>query len=304
MKIIEELIEDLTSSSTNIESALLKAQVLAHQLGDADLKKWVEDELRGYETNASVPDYRILKVTLIGNVSNGYWRHNEVTLPVLHIEDGIRKKLTTREVRESISAIREMADPEKKFAVNIHREYYPLIAKNFEKGYAIEHARGMYSPGSMTQIITEVKSRLLGFVLSLSDKISDRTSASELKEIAERIGVNKMFNNAVFGNNTTIIIGSNNNQSISNEIRKNDVDSLFNFLRKNSVCEEDISDLSNAITTDSSAITAGKDAPAAEVNSWIKRMTTKAGTASWQISTEAAGNLLAAAIAAFYGLTT
>lgn len=269
MNIIEELIQDLTSSTTNIESALLKAQVLAHQLGDSGLKNWVGNELRGYEKETTLPDYRITKITLIGDVSNGYWRHPERTLPVLHLDEKIRNKLTTSEIRGSISAITEMANSENIYAVSIQPEYFPLISKHFESGYAIETARGVHSVGAMTQIITQVKSRLLDFVLALSDKISNETSPSEFKNIAGVIGVKDMFNNAIFGNNTTIIVGNNNSQLAHNEIKRNDVESLFDFLRKNNVSEEDIRELGEAVTADTNEASSEKKPPGENVGGWV-----------------------------------
>jgi hypothetical protein len=304
MNIIQELIQDLTSSTTNIESALLKAQVLAHQLEDSDLKLWVDNELRGYGKEVTLPDYRITKITLIGDVSNGYWRHSGRTLPVFHLDEKIRNKLTTREVRESISAVTEMANPEKNYSVSIQPEYFHLISEKFETGYFVESARGIHSAGAMAQIITQVKSRLLDFVLALSDKISNETSPSEFKEMAGAIDVKNMFNNAIFGSNTTIIVGNSNSQLVSNEIKKNDVESLLNFLRKNSVGEEDIGDLREALSIDNNEISSKEKPPGKHVQGWMHKMITKAGTASWQISAEAAGNLLAAAIGAFYGLTS
>jgi len=302
MKIIENLIEDLTSNPTIIDSALLKAQVLAYRLNDADLKEWVNNELRGYEKESRVPDYRLLKLTLVGDVSNGYWMHSQRVLPTYHLTDEIRNRLTTHEVRGSISVVIEMANPEKDYGVSIPPEYFHLIGKKFTGGYAVQSARGIYSAGAMTQILTQVKSRLLDFVLTLSEKAEEMTSEEDLKDLSRRINVNEMFKNSIFGNGTTIIIGNNNVQSIDNNIVSNDIESLFRFLRQSNIKEDDISDLGMAISADANDITNTSSPPGIEVSKWIKKMISKAGSAGWQVSTEAAGNLLATAIAAFYGL--
>jgi hypothetical protein len=303
VKIIEELIQELTSGTANIETALLKAQVLAHQLGDMDMKKWVDRELRGYENDVDVPQYRVTNVILIGDISDGYWRHPDRVLPTFHLDEKIRRKLTVREIRDSISVVNEMANPERKFFITVQPEYFHLLAQNFTNGYEIEQARGSYPAGSMTQVITQVRARLLDFVLELSSRMPGKSSPSEIKDAAERKEVNKLFNNTIFGNNTTIIIGNNNSQDIKIEVVQNDIQSLHDFLRRNHVPQEDIAELDAAISADSQ-VTEAKNLPGAQVKNWIGKMVSKAGTASWQVTAEAAGNLLSAAIAAFYGLTS
>lgn len=61
MQLIDELITLLSDEKATVQSALLKAQILAHRLGDAELATWVEHELRGYPSDAEVPPYRVLR---------------------------------------------------------------------------------------------------------------------------------------------------------------------------------------------------------------------------------------------------
>ena len=45
MKLIEEIIELLSSGESNLKVALLKTKVLLHQLGEKELFDWVDSEL-------------------------------------------------------------------------------------------------------------------------------------------------------------------------------------------------------------------------------------------------------------------
>lgn len=302
MKLINDLVEDLTSSSTSIESCLLKAKVLAHQIGDEDFKKWVNDEINGYSQESKVPPYRIVKLTILGTVSNGYYRYSDRPLPTLHIEESIRNNLTTQSIRNGISNISNLIDTEEKYAVHIAPEFYGIFNKNFSEGYEVEYAKGVHSVGAMQGIITQIKSRLLDFLLGISDRIPKETAPSNLKQIAKDIGVNEMFKNSVFGNNTTIVIGGGSINSVSNTIIHNDIESLVSFLRKNNVTEKDIDELKVAIASDSTEINPTEKMPGRRVSDWTKDMLAKAGTASWQVTIEAAGNLLATALGAYYGI--
>ena len=56
MKLIDDIIDLLTEAGNgNLQNAFIKAQVLAHKLGDAELGAWVRSELVGYEDAADVP---------------------------------------------------------------------------------------------------------------------------------------------------------------------------------------------------------------------------------------------------------
>lgn len=302
VRLISELIEDLTSADTSIEFCLLKAKVLAHQIGDADFKQWVNNEINGYNEEAEVPPYRTLKLTILGTISNGYYRYSDRPLPTLHIEDSIRKKLTNQSIRNGISSISSMLSTKEKYAVHISPEFYPIFNKNFAEGYEVEYAKGVHAIGAIQEIITQVKSRLLDFLLNISDQIPEKIDPSNLKKIAKDIGVNEMFKNSVFGNNTTIVIGSGSISNINNSVTENDIASLLTFLQGHGIKHEDTEELKEAIASDSNVALDAERKPGQHVSSWMKGMLAKAGTASWQISAETAGNLLATAISAYYGI--
>src|SRR5690606_27013046 len=48
MKLVEDLISILSAERPRLEDALIKAQILAHRLGEDELRAWVDSELRGY----------------------------------------------------------------------------------------------------------------------------------------------------------------------------------------------------------------------------------------------------------------
>ena len=67
MKLIDEIIDLLSNTDTELENALIKAQVLAHKLGEKEIGAWIKSELVGYEDPTTVPEYRILNLTVFGN---------------------------------------------------------------------------------------------------------------------------------------------------------------------------------------------------------------------------------------------
>ena len=85
------------------------------------------------------------------------------------------------------------------------------------------------------------------------------------------------------------------------------VDSSLAWVTKSSLVQvalwtanEDISDLQQAVENDGQPTNEGKLGP--RVSSWIGGMVKKAADGSWGVGVSAAGNLLARAIAKYYGL--
>ncbi len=301
MKLINEIIELLSSEAPNLNNALFKTKVLLHKLGEKSLVQWVNSELNGYSGVENLPEYRILTVSILGNFSNGAWRYSSQPIPLSHIDKELRKRLETTHLTQSIAVLESYAKDESDLRIQIPPEFYPALSKAFTGGYNVENAWGLHSAGSMLQVITEVRSRLLDFILELSEKIPEELNEDEMKEKSKEIGTSELFRNAVFGDNATIIVGDSNIQNIKNSIRRNDFLSLADELRKYSVTEEDISSLKVAIESDNNAPELAENKYGPKVRNWISRMLTKATDAVWDVNIGIAANLITEALKAYYG---
>ena len=301
MKLIEEIIEMLSSDSSNLNNALFKTKVLSHRLGEKELVSWVDAELSGYPNIESLPKYRVLTVTVLGNFSNMAYRYSEQPLPLLHLDKKLRKTLETTHLTQSIAVLESYAKDETNLAITIAPELYPRLSKGLGSGYNVERAWGKHSAGSMLQVINEVRSRLLDFVLQLSEKIPNELDTEKMKEKSKEVGTSDLFRNAVFGDNATVVVGNGNVQNIKNAITQNDFGSLAEELRKHAVQEEDIASLKTAIDADIDAPELDDKKLGANVRGWVKKMLAKATDAVWNINLGVAGGLLTEALKAYYG---
>ena len=71
------------------------------------------------------------------------------------------------------------------------------------------------STHDIKSIIVNVRSRLLDFLLELRDKIGEGATDANIKEKARSFDATSLFNYAIFGSNTTIIVGNQNTQTVS-----------------------------------------------------------------------------------------
>ncbi|EMK2345726.1 hypothetical protein WD373_000068 [Vibrio fluvialis] len=300
MKLIDEIIGILSSEESSLQTALLKTKVLLHKLGEKEILDWIDSELRGYQSMDSLPSYRVIHVSVLGNVSNMAYRQTHQVLPMMHLDKPIREKLDTRFLTESIAVINEYSKRDD-LQITIAPEYYPLLSKGLSNGFQVETAWGMTSSGSMTQVLTEVNSRLLDFVLELSEKFPSEMDTEEMRSRAKEVGVSDLFNNAVFGDNTTIVVGDSNTQNVRNSINRNDIESLVEVLKQNKVSDADIDALKLAIEKDQDTEEVKTGQFGKEVSSWMGTMVSKAASTVWDIKVGAAGSLLATAIGKYYG---
>lgn len=304
MQLIDEIIDLLSSADPSVENALFKAQVLAHQLGESELARWVESELKGYPKDVELPSYRIVPITILGNASNGAYRVSEQPLPLMHLDPAIRQKLDIKRLTQSIAVIEDWCKGDKDLSTVVAPEFYPLLNKGLGNGYQVERAWGKPSTGAMLQVVAEVRSRLLEFALKLADRLPAEARREDMKQLAQDAHVGDLFRNSVFGDNTTIVVGSGSIQNVTNSVVRNDIDSLAKALRDLSVPEPDIQALQAAIKEDSTSKEIANRTLGPRVRSWIGSMVAKAGGSGWKVGISAAGGLLAKAIAAYYGFGT
>lgn len=302
MHLVDEIVEILSSSAPNLENALFKAQVLAHRLGEAEMKSWVASELKGYADRGDLPPYRILPVTVMADLNNGVVRYSDHPLPLGMADERLRNRLESRHLTESIAVIEQWSKKDSDLAIVIAPEFYPHLKKGVHPSFEIERAWGKCSMGAMLQVVVEVRSRLLELALQVADRIPQEPKPESIREVSKEVAVSDIFRNAVFGSNTTIVVGGGSIQNVSNAVAANDLQSLLSTLRQQGVSETDLSSLQDSIVADSQSEEVQSKQLGPRVKSWIVAMVSKAADGAWNVGLGAAGSLLSTAISAYYGI--
>ena len=126
-------------------------------------------------------------------------------------------------------------------------------------------------------------------------------SDEAVKRVAQSPETGSMFNNAIFGDNVTILVGHNNQQTVRNSVERGDFDSLAAFLRAKQVQESDVAALQQAIAADSTSTEVAEKSFGPQTRSWLSRMMDKAINAAWQVEIGVAGGLLTNALSRYFG---
>ena len=305
MKLLNDIIDLLMTEDSSLNSALLKTKVLLHRIGQADLVEWVNSELIGYTTLESVPNYRRLRGRVVGVVTNGYHIYENHQIPLGQLDDRERNILELQFETSSIHVIEKMIEGVEKghvYSKPVVQEACVALSDLFTQGYYIQRASATFQISQLQQILVEVRSRLLSFILQLNDKIGESVSDSDAKSAADKIDVPSMFAGAVIGDNATFqILGSHNKQTVSNTNFKGNRQALYKELEQAKVQNADIAELGQAITEDQNfQVTESSYGP--KVNSWIGGMINKALSGAWEVKLAVATGVLTNALSKYYGV--
>ena len=274
--LIDDIIQLLSNEQSSLTEALLKTKLLLHQVQRKDLVSWVNHELTGYPEDGDLPDYRILKSRVKGNLMAPGWMANDQAIPIMHLEDDYREKLEKSEMRKSLALAQELATkPQNSIRRNFPPEANRKLGSNLGNGWKIQSAWCEISVLSVQNILIQVRSRLLDFVLELKNSLGGATSESEIREKSSSLDMTSMFKNAIFGPNATIVVGENNIQHVESNIIQGDFNSLHRQLKQLGIDEAAIDELRQIESRGKSDADSDKKTLKERVTGWLKDQTVK-----------------------------
>jgi hypothetical protein len=304
MSLLREIQDAAIDANTDISVLLRKCKVLAARLGNENFKSWVEYELNGYPNNTELPDYRKLKTASYGNfLGIGWSQNNNAPIPLNCIPKKYRDSIGNIYCAESISYYESLvkehsgSDPLK---VDWNADFLAYMADKILKGWTCIRAWQSLTVGSLVVILSTVKNRVLSFALELEAEAPDagESMAAERQITEERVG--QVFHQTiVMGNVQNLAVG---NQAVTHTeitIIQNDLQSLIQYLASAGIAKQDLDELEASIHADGQS--KDRDKLGGKVKAWLGKMISKAGSASWQIATSVAAQLLIEALKKYYG---
>jgi len=301
VKLIDDIIEALSSKTGSLSEALLKTKVLLHKIGHKELVDWVNNELNGYPNEDDLPEYRILPAQVLANMANIAYQINSHPIPIGHLSEKHREMYTKAKMNQSLAVLEKLVDKnEGGLQAPIPMEVNGLLSKGLDKSFVIQRAWCEIGIASVDGIFIQVRSRLLDFILDLKDQLGNVMSDKEVKDRSDSIDASSLFHNAIFGDNTTIVVGNNNEQKVSINLEAN-FHALAENLKQSGVGENEVSQLKAAIANDDDSKEVAEKKFGPRVREWLRVMMSKAIDTSWQIELGVAGNLLTDLLKRYYG---
>lgn len=162
MSIVIELQQQSIESNSDVLALLRKALLVARKLDLKDFEEWVNSELNGYENTNKIPIYRKLHGELKAyNPIHGW-------IPVVIHDSELEKLISNKKTYDSIPSICNLLNTSKGNAIiPMQGSENALISKftGFETKYAL-----FLSPNSISNIIEQVKNKILDWSMVLEEK--------------------------------------------------------------------------------------------------------------------------------------
>jgi AbiTii len=297
--LLDEIIEILSDEKGSLNNTLLKTKVLLHSIGRKDLATWVTSELKGY-SDENVPEYRVVTAEVHGHVTSYTWQANNYVLPIMHLTKQQRKNLTESRCTMSIGSIEDSIKGHKEKGTKLVRSLPPEFGALFQKvltpGTHVFSSWCEINMVGVENILSEVRSRLLDFALELRDVVGIDVPEKDLAAKAANVDTERLFTTAVYGTGNTIIIGSQNIQTITNE--KDDLEGLLTLVGRLGFQQGELDGLRQAILEDKAQ---GKTPDVAEgaTGKWYTKALKEAGKGVVKTGIDVVSSVLVKAVKAY-----
>lgn len=276
------LLDDIVSALANdgpLVNTMLKTKILLADLHQPELIQWVNRELNGYAEDDQLPEYRVVTGYVRGNIRSMVGQANGHPLPLGHLPQKQRDNLEKIPIRESLTAVADLSkgdSPRKPIAL----ENNGLLGESLADGWHVDLAWIDVNSAQLKNIETQVRSRLLDFLLALRARSGRNATEQHLKDSTSGLDIRGIFQGAVFGDNAVITVGAHNQVTATNI--KNDAE-LFNELRKLGLGDEDVQALEKAFEADRTA--GGLPSMTGHTGRWWENLLDKAKSGLVHVST-------------------
>ncbi|HSH82145.1 MAG TPA: hypothetical protein VLA19_26765 [Herpetosiphonaceae bacterium] len=200
--IIQRVQQDILDRDVALSDVLLTAKVLAYQLKNDELKRWVKSELDGYREE-DLPDYRLLFSEPRGQLIRGGLRIDNCPVDTNYMPDELRDRGRTIRVCHGVGGIEGLARNDTNY-FSWRQNWVQLVNAQFAKhsaGYGFLTIHLSAQGSAFAQILTTVRSRLLDFILEISEFPWDMSRGRSLpREEVQRLVSVYIYNNPEGGN--------------------------------------------------------------------------------------------------------
>ncbi len=287
-----------SGSNTQVPELLRKSLIVSTKLRLDEFRAWVRKELGGYEHSDDVPPYRNARTEI--RALNPY--HG--LIPFVIADKQLADAVQNVQICDPISSLIHLLESREDGSGSLH---YPLSDQQTTTLMEWQSNPVPLTPvrligtGQVTKVIDAVRTQILDWSLDLERNgiLGEglQFTPDEQQLAVENSSINIHNFQGIFGN----VHGQNTiTQSLKQDIKTGNFQSLAECLREHGVRTSDVSELEEALESDPKPADSKSLGP--QTSGWIGKMIAKAAQGTWDISVETASNLLHTAILMYYGI--
>jgi hypothetical protein len=299
MKLLDEIISTAVDGKQSISDLLRKCLVFAYELENDKLKKWVEEELNGYDREEDIPDYRSITVVSKGTFHSAFGGAiRNRPIPSLALKEQHRRLVETAKLAQPIAAYdrtptERIGDAMINWPTNLVAVYQAKIIE----GYALVAAWQEIPASVFVALVDTVRNRVLRFALEIKKELG-HVSGDVTAIKSEK--VDQMITNYIFGGMNIIAGVTTDITQIGNIlVTKGDFSNLAVAIKSLGLSDNVISALEKAIADDAAKAPASLGTKTAK---WIKDNASKITGPAAKAGVEVVKAVLTKWIMQFLGL--
>lgn len=311
--ILQEVIDELVNSNKSLSGPLMKLNYFGRLIKNKELINYTSKEIKGYDHNDEIPEYRKTRPRLESYVKNSFFDQS-VEIPVSMLEEPFNKGLEFLCIYDGISIIENMEN-ELRNSNGAKKEFYrpiPLemlhpiqdvVDKLFPKygKLYVQSAQTIGNANIFLEANAAVREKLLELVMDIGEKFGFNIEINSFKKNNEENNktINNIMNN-IFnsGDGNVINTGENNQITNSSTITKGDIENLKEKFKELGIEDSDISEITEIVQNEC----LNGDQLGEKSKGWIMKIMEKSMDGIGKIAIGASGNLLATIIKGFYGI--
>lgn len=205
MTLLRDIQQAALDSKTSLPDLLRSCKVLASRLKHKEFAVWVDHELQGYPDGASVPPYRHVNVSSLGDFVGPVGRQlRNAPIPASKLPDEFRHVADEHLFREPVSAIQGHIAAAKDGVLNGHwpaelvafvQQRVPMYTE-----MTLLSAWRVLPAAALIAILDTVRTRILDFVIAIEDvePTAGDTGPGEQPKVPPAT-VNHIYNTTVMG---------------------------------------------------------------------------------------------------------
>jgi len=304
MKLISDILNDLIDDQLSLSVPLTKTKFLASKIDHQELLGWVNFELKGYPNNGNLPNYRITKGIIVGDMIKSGILVSDHPFHLPDLPADLNEKMQLFRAYDNVSALESLLKAKSSsmvcalFPEHILRSIEKSMKNTNGADFRLLRAGVKVPVHYMHKILAEVKDKLMEFMLALDKQFVINTEILDLKDNQSKITT--IMNTTIHNNGDGNVINTGKKASITTNVNidRGNKQVLERKLAENNIIEQDIRELLIVIDEEPPIDKMFSE----KVNLWIQKMVAKSLSGAWEISLGAAGSLLADAIKQYYGL--
>jgi hypothetical protein len=217
------IIKEIANNSISLEVALNRLKLIASDTNNKEIEQWANNELRGYDEQAQLPEYRKTKSNLIEYSGiNGNFQVTNTPLPLDFISEEYREKIKEVKLYQNVITLEQIAQSDTKSITYVNLSYLaPNVYENSDRVIQCTSIRQVIPVPLYQEVIAKIKLKLQDILIALEneygclDALENDTSYIREKDLRK---MNSHINNEI-QDSQIFIVGDKNSTLKNNKFK-------------------------------------------------------------------------------------